>query len=292
MKVVLPPFELHEPASVPEACRLLRQYGEEAAVYAGGTELLLVMKEGLARYAHLVNIKTIPGLDGIAVVDGVLHLGAVVTHRRLERDPQVRASVPALADVAGQVGNVRVRNVGTLGGNLCFADPHSDPGALLVALGARLVLVGTTGERVVPVERFFTGILQTVRRPDEILTRVEVDTRAAGTGAAYCKIAFHERPTAGVAVWLQRRDGVIADARIVVGSVGPVPERVEAAEAQLRAERPEEPVLHAAADQAATRVEVLEDLYGGTEYKRHLVRVLTVRALRRALAAAEPVRAA
>lgn len=291
MRAVLPPFEIHEPASVPEACHLLRHYGEEAAVYAGGTELLLVMKEGLARYAHLVNIKTIPGLDGISVLNGILHLGAAVTHRRLERDPQVRESVPALADVAGQVGNVRVRSVGTLGGNLCFADPHSDPGALLVALGARLVLAGTTGERVVPAERFFTGILQTVRRPDEILTRVEVDSLAAGTGAAYCKFAFHERPTAGVAVWLQQRDGVIADARIVVGSVGPVPERVEAAEAQLRAERPEEPILHAAGDQAAGRVEVLEDLYSGTEYKRHLVRVLTVRALRRAWAAAEPSRA-
>jgi carbon-monoxide dehydrogenase medium subunit len=242
------------------------------------------MKEGLAHYPHLVNVKTIPGLDHIAFSAGILHIGATATHRRIEQDPLVRLHVPVLAAVAARVGNARVRAVGTLGGNLCFAEPHSDLGPLLVALEARLVLVGAEGERVVPAERFFTGILQTARQPHEVLTRVELAPLRTGWGAAYHKIAFHERPTAGVAACVCLRDGVVADARIAVGSVGPLPARVEAAEAALRGRPPEEPVLRDAAALAADHADVLDDFHGGADYKRHLVAVLTVRALRDAAA--------
>ncbi|MBI4279089.1 MAG: FAD binding domain-containing protein [Armatimonadetes bacterium] len=283
---MLRPFEIHEPATVAEASRLLARLGEQAAVYAGGTELLLLMKEGLAHFPHLVNIKTIGGLDAIAFEDGVLRLGAVATHREIETSPAARQHAPLVARVASQVGNLRVRAAGTIGGNLCFAEPHSDPAAVLVAWDATLVLARAGGERCVPAAGFFLGMLQTAREPDEILTAVEVRPLPPGTGAAYHRFALHERPTAAVAAVVTVRDGAVAAARVVVGSVGPVPVRVPEAEDALAGRRPEGEVLRAAAEVAGRRADVLEDMFTSTEYKRHLVSLLAARALHDAVSAA------
>ncbi len=159
---MLMPFELCEPASVGEASALLARHGDAARVYAGGTELLLAMKEGLAHYDYLVNVKTIPGLSGVRLgTGGALHVGAVMPHRVLERDPVARERFPALARMEGDVANVRVREVGTLGGNLCFAEPHSDPGTLLQVYDATVRLERAGGARTVPVERLFVGPFET-----------------------------------------------------------------------------------------------------------------------------------
>ncbi len=276
---MLRPFEIHEPATVPDAGRLLARYGEDAAVYAGGTELIPVMRDGLAHFGHLVNIKTIPGLDVISHDAGRLHIGALATHRQIERSPVVLAHVPILAQVAARVANLRVRNVGTLGGNLCFAEPHSDPAAVLLACGATLVLAGGGEERRLPADTFFTGILQTARRSGEILVGVEVPAAGSGTGAAYERFATHERPTAGVAVVLAVDGGVITSARIAIGSVGPVPARALEAEAALEEQRPSPQLFRAAAEIAGRTAEILDDLYGSTDFKRHIVTVLAARAL-------------
>ena len=151
--MLLPRFALHAPRTVGEAVDLLARHGEEATVYAGGTELLLAMKLRVLRYGHLIDVKRIPGLAEIAVRDGALALGALATHYALERHPLVARHLPAYAALSRAVANVRVRVAGTLGGNLCFAEPHADPPALLAALGAAVRLAGPDGERDVRTSR-------------------------------------------------------------------------------------------------------------------------------------------
>src|SRR5262245_50779698 len=173
---MLEPFQIHRPHSVGEATELLARHGDEAAVYAGGTELLVVMKEGLTHFPHLIDVKAIPGLREITydAARRELAIGAVATHRQIERSPLVRENLPALADLEANVANVRVRSAGTIGGNLCFAEPHSDPATLLMALGAGLTLSSAEGSREIAVANFFTGLMETVRQDDEMLTAIHV----------------------------------------------------------------------------------------------------------------------
>lgn len=284
---MLRPFEIHEPRTVEEASEMLARWGEAAAVYAGGTELLLLMKEGLAHFPHLVNLKTVPDLDELRLNGdgGALEIGALVTHRQLERSPLVRERAPLLAEVEGRVANARVRAVGTVGGNLCFAEPHSDPATLFLAWGATLELASARGVRRVALDDFLLGLLETDRRPDEVLTRIHLDLPPAGAGAAYERFGFHERPTATVAAVVRLVDGRVAEARLVVGSVGPRPVRIPEAERLMVGQFPEQDLFAEAGERAARAVEVVDDPYGSAAYKRHLVSTLAVRALAAAAAA-------
>lgn len=280
-------FEIHEPETAQDASALLAEHGWEATVYAGGTELLVLMKEGLVHYPHLVNIKTIPGLDSITVdaAQGSLEIGSLVTHRQLETSEAVKEHLPLLAEVEATVANVRVRSAGTIGGNLCFAEPHSDPATFLMAWGATLELTKGNGSRQVAIEDFFVDLFETVREEDEILTGIKLPL-LADTGGGYEKFTTHERPTACVAAILQMKDGAISDARVSVGSVGPVPIRAPEAEDVLRGEQPGDTLFEAAAERAHDAADAVGDIYGSADYKRHLVRVLTVKALNKAAAQA------
>lgn len=282
--------EIHEPATVEEASEMLAEYQYDASVYAGGTELLVLIKQGLVRYPHLVNIKTIPALDEISVDEdaGHLSIGALTTHYRLERSPTVKEYAPLLADVEAMVANVRVRAAGTIGGNLCFGEPHSDPATLLLGWGATLELGSSRGRRTVPVEDFFLGLFATARDDDELLTGITVPLLPANVAGAYEKFSVHERPTATVAAFIGTdENGHIDTARLSIGSVGPAPARVAGAEDLLRGEAPGDDLFAAAADQAAQAADPVNDHYGSVEYKRHLVRVLTARALTSAVARAK-----
>ena len=281
-------FEIYEPATIQEASQFLAEHGPEATVYAGGTELLILMKERLAHYPHLVNIKTIPGLNQIRLdqAQRVLHIGALATHRQLEQSPLVQQHIPLLAEVEAKVANIRVRCVGTMGGNLCFAEPHSDPGTLLLAWGVTLELVSIHGRRQIPIQEFFVDLLETARRPEEILSEIQIPLLPPHTGGAYEKFSTHERPTANVAALLQVHHGIIEEARLAVGSVGPMPIRVAQAENLLRGQPPGPAAFAAAAESAARIVDPGDDIYGSAAYKRHLVRVLTNRALTTAAQAA------
>ena len=159
---------------------MLARFGPDAAIYAGGTELLIVMKERLAHFPHLIDIKRIPGLNEIDfdAERRELSIGAPATHRDLERSPVVRERFPALGMMEAAVANIRVRNAGTIGGNLCFAEPHSDPATLLTALDARLTLTSTSGTRQLPMASFITGLMETARRHEEVLVTI------VGAGAA------------------------------------------------------------------------------------------------------------
>ena len=190
-------FEVHRAATVDEAVALRVQYGDDAAIYAGGTELLLAMKMGVARWPHLIDVKHVAGLGTIRLDGDAVRIGATVTHWDLERDPTVARALPALARLERNVANVRVRAAGTLAGNIAFAEPHADPPALLMALGARIVLQGRGGQRTVPLEQFVTGMYETGLGPDEIIVSIDVPVPPAGRRATYIKFQVLERPSVG-----------------------------------------------------------------------------------------------
>ncbi len=283
---MLTPFALHDPTTVAEASALLRAHGEAARLYAGGTELVLVMKQGLARYAHLINVKRVPGLAGVRQDDGGLLIGAATTHRAIERDPLVRDRLPALASLEQDVANVRVRNVGTLGGNLAFAEPHADPGTLLLALEAGVRAQQGESLRRIPLREFFVDAYTTALQPDEVLVEVDVPLPPSGTGIGFLKFGFLERPSVNVAVVLSASGGSIREARIAVGCVGPYPVRCPGAEAGLVGVSVREilPAAKEAGARAAREVAPLEDLHGSAEFKRRITAVLAQRAVAAAAA--------
>ncbi len=284
---MLAPFEYHRPESLAEAAALLRALGPEAAVYAGGTELLPLMKDGLIEASALIDIKAIPGLGGIARGrDSALRIGPLTTHRAIERSPLVREHLPELAALEANVANVRVRAAGTIGGNLCFAEPHSDPATLLVALDARFTLVSVEGVREIAAEDFFTGLLETARRPDELLADIQIPAPAPGSGVAYERFKTHERPSASVAAVIRLDDGAVADCRVVVGSVGVRPLRMGRAESLLNGARPSDDAIAEAAEAIRAEVAPTEDAFESTDYKRQLAATLGRRAIAAALARA------
>jgi aerobic carbon-monoxide dehydrogenase medium subunit len=286
--VTLPAFDLHRARSVEEASGLLQRYGDDAAVHCGGTELLLLLKLGFASYGHLVDVKPIEELKGIALDDGVLAIGAGVTHREIERSSVVAKSLPALAAMERRVANLRVRNVGTLGGNLCFSDPHSDPASFLLALDAEVECRrGSQPARRLALSEFLVGPYQTALEPGELLARIRIPLPARGTTVTHDKIAFHERPAATISVALREDGGRFADARIAVGSVGPRAVRARDAERILVGSATSDmAAVDLAAEAAAAAAEPVEDGNGSVEYKANLVRVLVKRCVARMLQAA------
>src|SRR5581483_7426677 len=181
-RVMLPPFQLHRPWTLDEATALLDEHGDDAALYCGGTELLLLLKLGFASFGHLVDLKQLDELRGVRAENGTLVVGGAVTHRALERDPLVLERLPALATMERGVANVRVRNVGTLGGNLCFADPHSDPATFLLALDAEVECGrGGGSSRRIPLADFLVGPYQTSLGPGEVLTALRIPVPAQGS---------------------------------------------------------------------------------------------------------------
>jgi carbon-monoxide dehydrogenase medium subunit len=281
---VLDRFAIHQPQNVADASAMLADWGDEVTVYAGGTELLIVLKERLAHFPHLIDIKRIPGLREIAfdLDRAELTIGATATHRDIERSSLVRERLPVLAEMAANIANVRVRAAGTIGGNLCFAEPHSDPAPLLTALDARVTLVSATGAREIAMEAFTTGFMETARRHDEVLTRIAVPEPDRQTGVAYERFKLHERPTAAVAAVVTVAEGRIVHARIVAGSVGERPQRLGAVEDVLRGMPAVEATAARAGDLIHDAVETTDDVFESEAYKRQLARTIG----RRAIAAA------
>ncbi len=286
--MTLPAFDLHHASSAEEVGELLGRYGDDAAVYCGGTELLLLLKLGYAVYGHLIDIKPIKELTGIRMENGTIVIGSTVTHRELEQSPLIAEQLPALARMERRVANIRVRNVGTLGGNLCFSDPHSDPATFLLALEAEVECRrGRDERRRLPLSEFVVGPYQTALEPGELLAAIRVPLRPAGTRIAHEKLSFHERPAATVTVALRQEAGVIADVRIAVGSVGARPVRTLEAERILAgSEALAGPALDRAAEAAAVAAKPVDDSNGSADYKANLVQVLVKRCFAQAVQAA------
>jgi carbon-monoxide dehydrogenase medium subunit len=284
---MIPRFSLARPRTLAEAFEAFSAAEGEGAYIAGGTELLQVMKMGFAQFRTLIDLKAIDELHGIEVSGGSLRIGAATTHRSVERSTDVMSAFPGLVELERQVANVRVRSTGTLGGNLAFAEPHSDPATLLLASDARVELSSPTGDRALSLSEFIVGPLTTSRDPEEILTGIRIPAARDGEGRAYGKFAFFERPAASVAVRLTVRDGAIDEATVAVGSLTEVPEIVEAAGAALigastRAPGDLDRAVNAAAA-AFGSLDAIEDLNGSADYKRHLAGVLLASTTRAAV---------
>jgi aerobic carbon-monoxide dehydrogenase medium subunit len=283
--IVLDRLTIHQPQSVAEASQMLTRFGPDAAIYAGGTELLIVMKERLAHFPHLIDIKRIPGLKEITfdAERRELAIGAVTTHRDLERSPVVRQRFPVLSKLEAAVANIRVRSAGTIGGNLCFAEPHSDPATLLIALDAQLILTSTSGTRRLPMASFITGLMETARNHEEVLVTISIPEPASNAGVAYERFKLHERPTAAVAAVIAVDDGAITDARVVAGSVGERPQRLLETEVILRGQPARTESATIAADVIRDEVETSGDVFESEAYTRQLVRTLGRRAVATAI---------
>jgi carbon-monoxide dehydrogenase medium subunit len=246
------------------------------------------MKMGLAEFDHLIDLKAIDALQHIEMQAGSLRIGAAATHRQVEQSSVVRSHLPSLADLEKQVANVRVRNSGSIGGNLCFAEPHSDPATLLIAAGAYVQLECANATRDVSLTDFILGPFSTARNSDEILVSIIVPPIGPSTFVAYRKIAFRERPVATVAARFTITDGLIEEPIVVVGAVGDRPVALAAAGIPLAGVPLGESdiAITAAAATAAAECDAASDLGGSEDYQRHLVRVLTRRALLDAVAQA------
>src|SRR5262245_3713780 len=226
-------FRLEEPESIAETSELLGRFGDSAKIYAGGTELLLAMKEGLVRYERLINVKKLKGLGEVTGDNGVIKIGALCTHHQLELVPLLQQRLPSFVKLEQNVANVRVRQVGTIGGNLCFAEPHADPGTLLIALGAKIVAERGASKREIAAEDFFVDAYETSLAADEVLTEIRIPTPGANARSAYLKFGYLERPSVGVGIALSLDGAMVSNVRIAVGCAGPAPRRVAEAEALL-----------------------------------------------------------
>jgi carbon-monoxide dehydrogenase medium subunit len=283
-------FRLEEPESVTEVSELLSRFGDAAKVYAGGTELLLAMKEGLVEYERLVNIKRLTGLTDVKLDGDTIRIGSLCTHHQLETSPVLQEHLPALVKLENNVANVRVRQVGTLGGNICFAEPHADPGTFLIAVGAKMSAERGSSKRDISAEDFFVDAYETSLEPDEVLTEISIPVRPAKSGVAYLKFGYLERPSVGVAVALNLNGGAtVSAAKIAVGCAGPAPRRVAEAEALLNGKSIEEATrnLQQAGRIAGAAAQAISDLHGSQEYKEHIVGVLLKRAFQSALDSAQ-----
>lgn len=279
------PIVIHPVNSVAAATLVLEELGDDAVVYAGGTELLLLMKLGFASYGHLVDVKPIPELQRLEVVDGTLKIGGAVTHRAIERSPLVEDGWPALRQMERSVANIRVRNVGSLGGNLAFADPHSDPATFLLVSDARVEVGHGTKYWTLPINEFIRGPYETALRAGDIIVGIDVPSVPLGAALAHLRFAFHERPAATVSCLIRVVQQQIVEVRIAVGSVGIRPVRVPSGEAMLigaDATRLTAATLDAIGRESAEAADPIADANGSADYKRDLVRVLVGRCVRAA----------
>lgn len=277
-------FEYHRPDSLEEALHLLAEHGDEAKVLAGGQSLIPVMKLRLAAPAHLVDIGRL-GLDTIAEADGSLAIGALARHRDLERSDALKARYPVMAAAAPLISDPIVRNLGTIGGSLCHADPAGDWGSVMLALQGSVVLRSERGERELPISEFFQDTFTTALEPDEILTEVRVPQPAGPSGGTYLKLErkVGDFATVASAIHLSLSDGTIERAGIGLTAVGSKNLQATDAEASLAGAEPTEAAFAEAGRLAAEASSPVTDVRGSADYKRHVVDVYVRRGLDRAL---------
>jgi carbon-monoxide dehydrogenase medium subunit len=273
-----------EPTTLTEAVALLTEHGDEAKIIAGGTAVTLMLQQKLIAPAALISLGRVPGGDFIRREADGLRLGALSRLRAAERSDAVRAFCPALARAFGVVGNVRVRNQATVGGNLAEADYASDPPAMLLALDARVSALGPNGSRPIPLSEFFLGFYTTALALDEILTEVIVPALPASARAVYLKYtsrSAEDRPCVGVAALVDVDEaGRCRDLRLAVGAAVETPRRLATLEALARGEKLGDELIDAIADGYARELDPLSDARGSDWYRREMIRVFVRRALR------------
>jgi carbon-monoxide dehydrogenase medium subunit len=277
-------FEYRSPSTLDEALRILGEQGDEAKLLAGGHSLLPLMKLRLAAPSVLIDLGGIAGLNYIREDDGYLAIGCMTRYVDLEDSDVVRRVVPLLAQSAGMIGDMQVRNRGTIGGAVAHADPAGDMPTVVSALRGSIVAAGPTGQRTIDADEFFQDIFTTSLLPDEIVTEIRIPV---ATGALQNYQKFRRRQIdwaiVGAAVSMTRQDGSISSASVVLTNVGPRPMRATEVEAALSGQPANEQTVHQAAELSDQGLEPSGELGGSTEYKKHIARVITERALSEAL---------
>lgn len=279
-------FDYHAPTSLADAIALLQRHGEQAKVLSGGQSLLPLLKLRMGAAEHLVDIGRIPGLEYIKEEGGFLKIGGRTRESMLERSDLIKSKYPILHDTALVIADPLVRNRATVGGNLAHADPANDHPATMLALGAEVVATGPRGERKIPIAEFFTGIFSTALAPDEILTEIRVPTPPPKSGGAYVKLERKVGDFATAAAAAQVTLGAGGDverAGIGLTAAGPMPIKAVEAERFLMKKKPDPATVAEAARLAAAAASPTADRRGSVEYKREMARVLTARALTRAI---------
>ena len=282
------PFEYRTPKSLKEAQQDLKQFGADAKLIAGGTALVIMMKQRLVRPTCLVSLRSVRGLGGIAEKNGAFSIGGATTHRAVEISPLLRRRLPVLAETYRLVATVRVRNMATVGGGLAHADPNQDPPPTLIALGASVKASSASGSRTILLEDFFTDYYETVLKPEEIITELLVPRLPPNSGAAYLKFLprtadDYATVSAAAVVTLDRSKKIFTDVKIALGSVGTTPIRARAAEAVLRGQPVKAEALAEAGEKAKQAVDPIGDFRGSAAYKKEMAGVFVRRALEKAL---------
>lgn len=280
------PFDYHSPQSLEEALSLLQSHRDDVKVLSGGQSLLPLLKLRLGAAGHLVDIGRIPDLEYIREAGGVLLIGGRTRESALEHSELIQTKYPLLAETAAVIADPLVRNLATVGGNLAHGDPANDHPATMLALRAEVVATGPKGKRTIPIDQFFLGLFTTALEPDEILTEIRIPIPPARSGGSYIKLErkVGDFATAAAAAQLTLgAGGEVASVGIGLTNAGPVPLRATAAEQYLTGKQPTDDVIAEAARLAGSAATPGADRRGTVEYKQNMARVLTARALHRAV---------
>jgi len=280
-------FAFHTPSTIDEALSLIESHAEDGRAVAGGTALIVMMKQSLLAADHLISLARLPGLTGVRAEADGLHIGALTKHRDVETSAVVREHVPFLAEVYSRVATVRIRNQATVGGGLAHADPAQDPPPGFIVLDAQVRTVSKEGGRTIAVRELFSDYYETVLRPGELITEVIVPRPAAGTRTAYLKFlprTADDYATVAVAAAGRVEGGVVRGLRVALGAAAPTPVHATAVERELEGQAPTPQAIRRAAEAVAAQVDPLDDFRGSSSYKRDMAVVFTRRALERVLA--------
>jgi aerobic carbon-monoxide dehydrogenase medium subunit len=283
------PFEYRTPKSLKEVHATLKEFGSDAKLIAGGTSLVIMMRQRLVRPNCLVSLRSVRGLNSIEIHDGGTRIGGLATHREVESSSLLRRRLPLLAETYHHVATIRIRNMATVGGGLAHADPNQDPPPTLIALGATVKATSADGSRVIPLDEFFTDYYETVLKPDEIVTEVFIPKMAPNSAGAYLKFLprtadDYATVSAAAVLTLDKTRKTINDVRIALGSVGVTPIRATAAEAVLRGQPLKSEAFAEAGEKAKEAVDPVSDFRGSAAYKKEMAGVFVRRALEKALA--------
>jgi aerobic carbon-monoxide dehydrogenase medium subunit len=281
-------FDYHAPSSLQETFELLNTYGEDAHLMAGGTALVLLLQQGLVQPGHVVGLRKVADLQGISrLPSGGLQIRAMASHREAETSRDVQAYCPALATNFSRVATIRIRNQGTVGGNLAHADPAQDPPPMLIALGGEAVVASRDGQRRIPLDDFFVDYFETAIQPGEVLLSIDLPPLPAGTRVTYKKFlprTQDDYATVSVAAALRvGADNTCEDVRVALGAAATTPVHARKVEQALKGQRLDADKIKEAAALVRDEVDPLDDLRGSANYKREMARVWTQRALQELL---------
>ncbi|HTN71681.1 MAG TPA: xanthine dehydrogenase family protein subunit M [Methylomirabilota bacterium] len=274
-------FDLLRPRSLAEASELLLKHGDDARPIAGGTTLVILMKQRAVYYPFLVDLQSVPGLDQIRPEKDGIRIGAVVTHRAVELSPVVRKSIPVVSDAFGKVGSVRVRQTASVGGNLAHADYRLDPPPALLILGAEVTAFGPKGFRTIPLKAFFRGMYETALEAGEILVDVKIPFMPEQSKAVYLKysaLSANDWPCLGVAALLANENGRCGELRLALGGVAATPVLIQGLEF-VRGESLTGTIVDEVVRMVDAQISPFADLRGSEWYKRQVARVFVRRAI-------------